>query len=44
MTNFKYYEPAFYALLFDRSEEELFEIPPGHMKVNLMMKPADGAP
>ena len=26
---FKYQEPAFHAILFDKSEEGLFEVPPG---------------
>ena len=33
LKNLKYQEPAFYARLFDRSEEGPFKFSAGHMKV-----------
>ena len=39
-----YQESAFYAILFNESEEGPFEVPPGHTKVGVMIKSVHGAP
>ena len=44
LKNLKYQEPAFYARLFDDSEEGPFEVSPGHTKVGMIMKPVHRDP
>ena len=40
---FKYKEPAFYAILFDESEEGPFEVPTGRTEYAIIRRPQPGA-
>ena len=42
LTDFKYQEPAFYARLFNKSEEGSFEVPTGRTKVGVIINPVPG--
>ena len=44
LTNFKHQESAFYALLFNKSEEGPFEVPPCRTKVGVIRKSVPGDP
>ena len=40
----KYQGSSFYNILFDVSEERLFEVPSGRKRVDVIIKPLPGAP